>query len=215
MSWIVAEVMTHDVVTVQPSTPFNACLRLMRLHGVGALPVIDDGRLVGIVTMTDLVLKERRPSVRERYEGRGLSQVAGGLTAEKLMSPHPIRALPETPLRIAVREMFQHRINRLPVVDHEDRLLGIISRSDVLRMFLRSDLAIRKDVDRALTTDLQLVAKGTIRADVHDGVVTLQGELEPGALTGVLLRLVASVPGVVGVKNRMKVRRALAQAAHV
>ncbi len=215
MSWIVAEVMTRDVVTVKPSTSFEACVGLMRLHGVGALPVIAEGRVVGIVSMRDLVLKGRRPTVRERYEGRDPSLATKGLTAEKLMSLRPITVLPDTPLRIAVREMFQHRVNRLPVVDDQDRLVGIINRSDVLRMFLRSDLAIRKDVDDTLTTDLPLVAKGRIWADVHDGVVTLQGDVEPGALTGVLLRLVASVPGVVGVKNRVKVRRELAHAADV
>jgi CBS domain-containing protein len=189
MSWIVADVMTRDVVTVSPETSFEACLRAMRLHGVGALPVVRARRVAGIVTMTDLLLKSNARVVR--------------LTAEQLMTRRVIMVTPASTLSVAVREMFQHRINRLPVIDEAGRLVGIISRSDVLRMFLRSDVAIRKEVATTVAGDMPFIGKGVVFADVQDGVVTLQGEVEPGTLTGVLLRLVASVPGVVGVKNSL------------
>lgn len=68
MSWVVGDVMTRDVVTVDPSAFYLQCVRQMRMHGVGALPVVDAGRLVGIVTLTDIVLKGHRPPDRERYE---------------------------------------------------------------------------------------------------------------------------------------------------
>lgn len=194
MSWIVADVMTRDVVTVSPQSSFEACLRTMRLHGVGALPVVNGGRVVGIVTMTDLLLKSNAR--------------VGRLTAEQLMTRRVIMVTPTSPLSVAVREMFQHRINRLPVIDQAGRLIGIISRSDVLRMFLRSDVAIRKEVTTAVAGDMPYIGKGVVFADVQDGVVTLKGEVEPGTLTGVLLRLVASVPGVVGVKNNLRITAA-------
>jgi len=208
MSWIVADVMTRDVVTVSPSVTYEACVRLMRMHGVGALPVVDHGKVAGIVTLTDLVLKERRPTVRERYE-QTVSRAAPrrGLMASQLMTRHVVTVRPETPLSAAVREMFEHRVNRLPVVDDDRRLMGIISRSDVLRMFLRSDVSIRRDVTTAVEGDMPFIGAGRVLAAVSDGVVTLDGEVEPGTLTDVLLRLVASVPGVVGVKNHLKVRR--------
>jgi len=208
MSWIVADVMTRDVVTVSPSVTYEACVRLMRMHGVGALPVVDHGKVAGIVTLTDLVLKERRPTVRERYE-QTVSRAAPrrGLMAAQLMTRHVVTVRPETPLSAAVREMFEHRVNRLPVVDDDRRLMGIISRSDVLRMFLRSDVSIRRDVTTAVEGDMPFIGAGRVLAAVSDGVVTLDGEVEPGTLTDVLLRLVASVPGVVGVKNHLKVRR--------
>jgi CBS domain-containing protein len=190
MSWIVADVMTRDVVTVRPSTSYDACIRLMGMHGVGALPVVDEGRVAGIVCMTDLLLKRRE-----------------GAVASFVMTPHVITVLPETPISVAVRQMFQHRINRLPVTDDARRLVGIISRSDVLRMFLRSDLSIRREVRTAVAGDMPFLGKGTVGAEVTDGVVTLDGEVEPGTMTDVLVRLVASVPGVVGVKNQLKVRR--------
>jgi CBS-domain-containing membrane protein len=190
VSWIVADVMTRDVVTVRPSTAYDACVRLMRMHGIGALPVVDDGKLAGIVCMTDLVLKKREAA-----------------TAATLMTRHIVTVMPDTPIAAAVRQMFQHRINRLPVVGPDGRLVGIVSRSDVLRMFLRSDVSIRREVRTAVAGDMPFIGKGRVWADVTDGVVTLDGEVEPGTLTDVLLRLVSSVPGVVGVKNQLKVRR--------
>jgi len=127
--------------------------------------------------------------------------------ASQLMTRHVVTVRCETPLSAAVREMFEHRVNRLPVVDDDRRLMGIISRSDVLRMFLRSDVSIRRDVTTAVEGDMPFIGAGRVLAAVSDGVVTLDGEVEPGTLTDVLLRLVASVPGVVGVKNHLKVRR--------
>jgi CBS domain-containing protein len=212
MSWNVGGVMTKDVVTVDPRTSFKTCVRLMRMHGVGALPVLAEGKLAGIVTMTDLMLKEFRPTVRERYEHP--EQTESGLTAATLMTPNAITVGPDAPLVVAVRQMFQHRINRLPVVDASGRLVGLISRSDILRVFLRSDISIRREVTDGVLTDLPLIGQGHVTPQVRDGVVTLEGEVESGTLTEVLLRLVASVPGVVGVHNHLKVkphRRALAQ----
>lgn len=183
--------MTRDVVTVRPSTAYETCVRLMRTHGVGALPVVDAGKVIGIVCMTDLVMK-RDP----------------GATAATLMTRHVITVTPDTPISAAVRQLFQHRVNRLPVLGPEGRLVGIVSRSDVLRMFLRSDVSIRREVRTAVAGDMPFIGKGTVLAEVTDGVVTLDGEVEPGTMTAELLRLVSSVPGVVGVKNQLKVRRA-------
>jgi CBS domain-containing protein len=208
MSWVVSDLMTRDLVTVEPSASYDACVRLVRMHGVGALPVVERGKLVGIVSVTDLVLKGHRPSVRDRYEGEAPSRHRPkSMTAAGLMTSRLVTVFPDTPLSLAVRQMFQHRINRLPVLDHEYRLVGIVSRSDVLRMFLRSDVAIRREVVSAVASDMAFIGKGRVLADVHDGVVTLDGEVEPGTLTEVLLRLVASVPGVTGVKNRLAVAR--------
>lgn len=212
MSWNVAAVMTKDVVTVDPHTSFKACVRLMRMHGVGALPVVAAGKVVGMVTMTDLMLKEFRPTVRERYDHPGHGD--RDLTAGGLMTTSVVVVAPDAPLVVAVRLMFEHAVNRLPVVDSSGRLVGLISRSDVLRVFLRSDLSIRREVIDGVLADLALVGRGHVTPDVRDGVVTLEGEVEAGTLTAVLLRLVASVPGVVGVRNRLKMapahRRVLA-----
>lgn len=209
MSWVVADVMTRDVVTVAPSASVGMCVRLMRLHGVGALVVVDHDHVVGMLTLTDLVLKDRRPAARERSERERAGLVRRDTaTARGLMARRVVTVRPDTALTLVVRLMFQHRVNRLPVIDGERRLVGIVSRSDVLRMFLRTDLSIRRDVRTAVEGDLPFIGRGRVSADVSDGVVTLDGEVDPGTMTDVLLRVVASVPGVVGVKNHLKVRRA-------
>ncbi len=182
------------------------------MHGVGALPVVADGKLVGIVTMTDLMMKELRPTVRERYEHPDAGREP--LTAAMLMTRDVVTVGPTEPIVVAVRLMFEHGVNRLPVVDGAGSVVGLISSSDVLRIFLRSDLSICREVAHGLLSDLPRIGRGHVIPEVHDGVVTLEGDLEPGALTDVLLRLVASVPGVVGVRNHLKVvprhRRVLA-----
>jgi len=206
MSWVVADVMTRDVVTVDPAASYGRCVRVVRMHGVGALPVVSAGKLVGIVTLTDLVLQGHRPPARERYERPQASAMTGDLTAAELMTAQLVRVFPDTPLSGAVRQMFQHRINRVPVVDNEGCLVGIVSRSDVLRIFLRSDVFIRREVANVVAGDMPFMGKGRVLAVVQDGVVTLEGEVEPGTLTDLLLRLVAGVPGVMGVKSHLKVK---------
>jgi CBS domain-containing protein len=207
MSWVVADLMTRDVVVVDPTTSYDRCVKLIRMHGVGALPVVVDRRVAGIVSLTDMVLQGHRPLAGNRYERGQARSKDAGLTAGALMTTRVITVQPDTPLSAAVRRMFQHRINRLPVIDEDGCLVGIVSRSDVLRMFLRSDVSIRREVVNAVAADMAFIGKGRVLAEVHDGEVTLDGEVEPGTLTDVLLRLVASVPGVMGVKNHLKVRR--------
>ncbi|HXN91326.1 MAG TPA: CBS domain-containing protein [Candidatus Sulfotelmatobacter sp.] len=208
MSWNVSDLMTRAVVVVDPAASFKTCVRTMRMHGVGALPVTSRGKVVGIISVTDLMLKEFRPSARERYAPRTVRAKDDGLTAARLMTPDPVTISANAPLAAAVRLMYEHRINRLPVVDAEKRLVGIISRSDVLRVFLRSDLSIKREVAQGLLEKLPFAGRGHIKPEVRDGVVTLEGDFENSMLTDLLPRLVASVPGVVGVRNRLTVDRA-------
>lgn len=197
--------MARGVVTVDPSTSFKTCMRLMRMHGVGSLPVVSQGRLVGIITVTDLMFREFRPTMRDRFDRNG--HIDKELSAATVMSRNVVAITPDAPLVAAVRLMFERQINQLPVVDADGRLVGIISRSDILRVFLRSDLSIRKEISDHVLSELPLVGTGWVKPSVHDGVVTLEGEVEAGTLTEVLLRLVASVPGVVGVHNCLKIKR--------
>lgn len=208
MTWNVADLMTRAVVVVDPSASFKTCVRTMQMHGVGALPVTSHGKVVGIVSVTDLMLKEFRPSPQERYAPRTVRAKDEGLTAAKLMTADPVTISPDAPLAAAVRLMYDHRVNRLPVVDDQNRLLGIISRSDVLRVFLRSDMSIKKEVAEGLLDKLPFAGRGHIKPEVRDGVVTLEGDFENSMLTDLLPRLVAAVPGVVGVRNRLTVDRA-------
>jgi CBS-domain-containing membrane protein len=131
--------------------------------------------------------------------------VAGlGAAGELMTGDDVVTTTAGTPLATAASLMFQHRLKVLPVVDSENRLVGIVSRARLLRVFLRSDETIRKEIARDYLRDSSLIDCGKVEAEVTDGVVHLFGEVETGCSTGLLMRSVAGVPGVVGVQSDLK-----------
>jgi CBS domain-containing protein len=202
MTWTVGEVMTREVVTVSPSDSFKACADLLRLHAVSALPVVVAGeRLVGIVSEADLMRAVAMPS------GAAL----GRPTAADVMTRDVITTSSRATVAAAARLMSERGVKRLPVVDSENRVIGIVSRADILRIFLRSDESIRKEVAHGLLDEMPLLGRGRVQVSVKDGVVRLDGEVETGSLTGLLVRLIAGVPGVVGVENHLHLAAELSE----
>ena len=210
MTWTVADIMTRDVVAVGPEQSFKTCADLMRIHGVSALPVVVAGnRVAGIVSEADLI----RPVAVLPEEALLLASAPrGATTAADVMTKEVVAVAPGATVAAAARLMFEHRVKRLPVVDSSNRLIGIVSRADVLRIFLRTDESIRKEVAHGLLNELPLLGRGRVQVTVKDGVVRLDGEVESGSLTGLLLRLVAAVPGVVGVENHLRLTPDLVEA---
>ena len=152
MKRTVADAMTRDVVVAHPQTPFKEIVRRMREARVSALPVLDDdGRLVGIVSEADLILKED-PELDETarlFEGRHRRtdrQKAAGLFARELMTSPVVTIGPNESLGEAARLMHRRQVKRLPVVDEEGRIVGILARSDLLTVFLREDAEIEREV---------------------------------------------------------------------
>ena len=195
MTFTVADVMTREVRTVGPSEPVKACAELMRTHGVGAVPVVVGDHVVGIVSEADLmrvIAPARAQSVPQRR------------TAGEVMTREVVTVSPHASVAAAARVMFDRRVKRLPVIDSGGRLAGIVSRTDILRVFLRTDESIRKEVAHGLLNEFPLLGRGRVEVSVHDGVVRLDGEVETGSLTGLLVRLIAAVPGVAGVENRLR-----------
>lgn len=192
MSWTVADVMSQPALTVDPSMSFKRCLDLMRIHGVSAMPVVTTGgKLAGVLSEGDLMS-------RLTQDGAGAPPAASDLMTRDVVTIEPTATI-----AAAARLMIEHHVKRLPVVDPSQRVIGIVSRVDVLRVFLRSDESIRREVANGLLNELPLLGRGRVKVEVVDGVVKLRGDVESGALTGLLLRLVAAVPGVVGVENHM------------
>jgi CBS domain-containing protein len=190
MNWTVANVMTKDPVTVGRTTSFKALANLMRIHQLSAVPVIDcDCGIVGIVSESDLLAKEARPA-----RGR-----AKAMRAAELMTSDPITTEAGATLASAASLMFQHHVRVLPVVDASRRLVGIITRAQVLKVFLRSDESIRKDVVRSLD-DAPSIDHSSSEIEVMDGVVNLYGVTEMESLAEQIVRRVMAVPGVVGIK---------------
>ncbi|MCX2180100.1 CBS domain-containing protein [Streptomyces sp. SKN60] len=206
----VFEVMTHSVVTAAPQTPFKEIARLFAENGVSAVPVVDpDRRLLGVVSEADLLrttaelpdLEGRPTGVRLLSQGKGPPDAE---TAAQLMTSPAVTAQPNWNLVETARTMHRKGIKRLPVTDETGRLVGIISRSDLLRPFLRSDTAIRDEIEHDVLSDTLRLAPDTIRVTVDDGVVRLTGRVDERADIPVIVRLCRSVDGVVAVHESIE-----------
>jgi hypothetical protein len=179
----------------------------MRGYHVSALPVTDpDGLVMGVVSEADLMLRED-PSVLEShfFEGharREERRKAEASIARDLMTTPAVTIGPQAPIADAARLMHERAIKRLPVIDLEGRIVGVVSRVDLLAEFLRDDGDIETEVIRVLADDLA-ITPGQILSFVDDGVVHLEGRVEMRSQVPTIWRAVRAVPGVVGLDERL------------
>ena len=214
MQRTVQDVMTRDVVVAHESTPFHELVELLSRHHVSALPVVDDaGHVQGIVCNSDLVLKEVQAlkgpcdpaalTSRHRLE----RAKAAGTTAREVMTAPVVTVYPEELVADAARRLHAWRLDQLPVVDRAGVLAGIISRADVLKVFLRSDQEIRFELLDDIATRLLRLPADQLRIEVAGGVVTLAGRLERRSRVVALAELARLVDGVVAVHNQLTYQR--------
>ncbi|WP_030230946.1 MULTISPECIES: CBS domain-containing protein [unclassified Streptomyces] len=201
---IVSDVMTHTVVAVGRDASFKDVVELMQEWKVSALPVLEgEGRVIGVVSEADLLVKEEfRDSDPDRFTQMSrLSDLAkaGGMTAADLMSTPAVTVHPGATLAQAARVMAQRKVKRLPVVNDEGLLEGVVSRADLLKVFLRTDDEIAEEIRRQVLAPLFPAAPEPVRVDVADGVVTLTGHIRDTSLVPIAARMVRSVEGVVDV----------------
>jgi CBS-domain-containing membrane protein len=206
----VRTLMTHNVLTARPDTGYKDIVDTMATGRVSAVPVVDaDGRVVGIVSEADLLHKLERPehSATARLisrERREATAKAAGDIASDLMSAPAVTIGPDATAGAAARLMHTHHVKRLPVVDTDGRLIGIVARRDLLATYLRTDAEIRTEIrDDVLLGDL-LIGPSEITATVHDGVVTLAGTVDRRSTAQIVERLVRGVAGVVDVVGRLR-----------
>ncbi|WP_371656345.1 MULTISPECIES: CBS domain-containing protein [unclassified Streptomyces] len=211
----VGSVMTSDVVSTRTSVPFKEIARLLAEHHISGLPVVDDDdKVVGVLSETDLMA--RQTEAEDPYEpprrfrpasfGRGARarrKKARARTAGELMSRPPITVRADGTIAVAARTMAAHRVERLPVLDAEDRLVGIVTRHDLLQVFLRSDDEIRAEVVRDVLVGTLWLSHGTIDITVREGVVTLSGQLERRSEIPLAVRMSRMVDGVVAVVDEL------------
>ncbi|MGW2702611.1 CBS domain-containing protein [Streptomyces sp. NPDC001340] len=201
---VVNDVMTRTVVALRTGAAFKEIVRTMREWRVSALPVLDGGgHVVGVVSEADLLPKEEyREGDPGRYGQRHAADLrkADGVTAQELMTAPAVTVAPDATLAQAARAMARSGVKRLPVVDDEGALKGIVSRSDLLTVFLRDDEDIAEDVGREVVTRLFGTRTAPVRVEVHDGVVTLTGRVQDTVLVPLAILLARSVPGVVDVR---------------
>jgi len=196
----VRDVMTTTVVTVGLLTPYKEVARAMAENRASGFPVFDaEGHVVGVVTEANLLAEEeKRAWERMAVPGHGLRpKQHWALTAGELMSSPAITIGPGATIARAARAMNEHRVRRLPVVDPDGHLLGIVSRRDLLSVFLRPDDAVAAEVREVFGEVLQ-ARSGAVTVTVKDGVVVLTGP--PGAdhdLVAVAVRLAWGIDGVI------------------
>ncbi|WP_327426106.1 MULTISPECIES: CBS domain-containing protein [unclassified Streptomyces] len=209
---MVSDLMTTSVVRVRKNTGFKEIAKLLAEYDITAVPVVDDDdRPVGVVSEADLLRKEAGqldpagllPVLHSRPVDRAKREAT---TAEGLMNSPAITARPQWTVVEAAQVMERYHIKRLPVVDEADRLIGLISRADLLRVFLRGDSAIREEISGNVLVRTLGIAPDSVTVRVVDGRVSLKGTVERKSLIPVAVRLCQGVDGVVDVTEQLSHR---------
>ncbi|MFG3479484.1 CBS domain-containing protein [Streptomyces sp. NPDC047980] len=210
----VGGLMTGEVVSVVPSTPFKEVAKRLAEHDISGLPVLDeDDRVVGVVSETDLLVRQalaantvRGPRQPGAGIGAGSRDERDAITAGRMMSAPAVTVHADETVAAAARTMLRRCVDRLPVVDDENRLVGIVTRRDLLRVFLRPDPEIRLRVIEEVVVDTMGLAPDAVAVHVVDGRVTLEGALETPAQILVMKKLTEQMDGVVAVTDRLTAR---------
>lgn len=226
-------IMSTTLFTVERATPVRDVIRLLLEQRISGVPVVAEGRVVGIISEGDLILRERAYRQRggmsflaqqlfEDHERQAIEyRKAHGLVAEDVMSQPVLTILPGTPVEEIAHLMTERQIKRLPVVEN-DRLVGIVSRADVLRAAYERILALHGE-DAEPRSDEEIVStlldrlRGEPWAEVGHihpiclaGFVTLTGEAESAAESAAIEIAARGIPGVRGVRNLLVIQPGIA-----
>ena len=206
----VRDIMTTDPVKVTADTRLKEAARLMVRHRVSGLPVVDEGgKLIGILSEGDFIRREAgrdRPhgvSLLDAVFGEGELQPVGAETVAEIMTRSVVTITPEATVGEAARVMGRRSVKRLPVVDLDGELIGIVSRADVVGAFTKPDDVIEDEVREDLIRRLLFLDPELVEVSVSDGVVTLEGELENRTEAHLLEELSRRIAGVVRVESRL------------
>lgn len=206
----VEQVMTRDVITVVPETPIMEVARLLVVHGISGLPVVDaENRVTGVVSEGDVLIKEaghpapsRRPLARMFGLGRETREQQAKVeaqTAGDAMTSPPVTIGPGTTIQAAAELMTARRVNRLPVVDGDGRLVGIVTRADLVRAFVRTDEELAAEIRSEVLLDILWLDPEAFEVAVDNGVVHVRGAVARRSTVDMIGRLVRMVAGVVAV----------------
>lgn len=204
----VSHIAQRTAVGVELDTPFMDIARMLAREQLGAVPVVDaEGRVVGVVAESDLLARaaaqassDEKPGPLGKLLGRRPRTVGG--TAATLMSAPVLTAHPWTPVVDAARDAARSRVRQVFVTDHKGRLVGVVSRGELLHALVRDDTAIRDEVVSHVLPDLSGIDPAHVDVEVHDGVVTLSGPV-PTDLIPRLTDAVARIPDVLDVADHL------------
>ncbi|MGW5102023.1 CBS domain-containing protein [Streptomyces sp. NPDC004100] len=200
--------MTRAVVAVGSGTLFRDLVERMEQWGVSALPVLEgDGRVIGVVSEADLLPKEEfRDSEPDRLtQLRRMADLAkaGAVTAGELMSTPAVTVHADAMLPEAARIMAVKGVKRLPVIDAQGALVGVVSRGDLLKVFLRPDAELADEIRRSVVDVLFPAPVEPVHVMVAEGVVTLTGCVRDAERIELASRMTRGVEGVVDVDCRL------------
>ena len=211
----VRDVMTGTVVVAREDAPFKTLAQLMADHRVSGVPIIDENdRIVGVVTESDLLSTEEfgpsRSLILEWFIGRKrLEEIEGRsarVKAAEIMSRPAITVKPDDDVHRAARVMLDEGVKRLPVVDEDGKVVGIVSRRDLIRPYLRSDDQISREIEEDVILRTMWIEPSVVSVTVTGGVAELRGTVETRSAKEILLELVRRVGGVVNVDDRLSYR---------
>ena len=211
MNTLVKDVMTTQVVWVEQDTPFAAIAAALRDFRVGAFPVLDDaGQVIGVVSESDLLSKlalaggeARMPGMITGILRQHEMEKARAVTAGELMTSPAATVSPDDTLEQAARLMYVRRVRRLPVVDADNHLAGIVSRADVLAVYDRPDTEIGEEIRNDIAVCESLADAARFDVAVRDGVVTLTGRPQTREQGRDIVRRARHIVGVVAVRDRL------------
>ncbi len=195
----VDEVMSRNLVTVEPDDSLHRAAELMSEHHVSGLPVVAAGRLVGVLTQSDFLTLSTGQGRRRWTDilfGHSKSPEPTSLVGD-LMTPNPVTIAPDRRVRDAARVMIDAGVKRLPVVGESGNLIGIVSRADVMKSYARSDDEIREEIADAL---YEYVVRG-VELEVKNGEVRMEGSVALRTEARLAEELIRRVDGVVSVAN--------------
>ena len=210
----VQDLMTTNVVTVRAAVSLKDAAALLAEHRISGLPVVDDDRhVLGVLSEGDILFKESGPPERPSLLERLLSAPSAGFdpklaarTVGEAMSAPVVTIGPRRPVTEAATTMIEERVNRLPVVDDTQHLIGIVTRADLVRAFVRSDAEVEQEIREDVLRRAMWIEPGVVRVEVDGGEVWLTGEVDTKSDAEILPRLVQRVPGVVGVLSKVRWR---------
>jgi CBS domain-containing protein len=204
----VRDVMTASVVAVRENADFKEMVTAMRSRRISAFPVLDaQDRVIGVVSEADLLLKEATPPlpqgiIRLAWRLRERAK-ADGATAAEVMTKPAVTIRGNAFVGEAARLMQSRRVKRLPVVDEGGRLVGIVSRSDLLSVYERPDIDIRDDVVKEVLIGEFGLDEQMFVVTVKSGVVTITGQVGKRAVALSLLATIRYIEGVVAARDRL------------
>jgi CBS domain-containing protein len=204
----VRDVMTTHVVAVRLNATYKDIASRLRELRVSAFPVLDDdNNVVGVVSEADLLTKEAlESSVYRRMDGilHGRERAkAAAVTAADLMTKPAVTISQHDLVTTAARLMYSRKLKRLPVVDDDGHLIGIVTRTDVLAVYSRPDAEIQHDVVQDVIVGMVLTDPARFTVTVRDGVVTVEGMPETASVGRDMIDEIRHVEGVVAVRDRL------------